>query len=166
MQHVFCTFLCRRCTTATWNCLISRFVEDGNKKQHLSFPELWCSQLEFNCKKLCQHLTNLTRWSKCDQVWGSSANSLCKWRFRCRRNRRCINSLIFPKRWALWVVSEMIDVCKSFALRTMEEWFWCGKGTRGIKSPSESFIFRISSRDWTWRIVFFVKFVHHANISD
>ena len=125
----FCTFLCRRCTTPTRNCLISRFVEDGNKKQHLSFsfPELWCSPLEFNCKKLCQHLTNLTRWNKCDQVWGN-ANSLCKWRFRSRsrsrRRRRCINSLIFPKRWALWVVSEMIDVCKSFALRTMEEWFW------------------------------------------
>ena len=57
---LFCTFLCRRCTTTTWNCLISRFVEDGNKRQQLSFsfPELWCSPLEFNSKNICQHLTN------------------------------------------------------------------------------------------------------------
>ena len=51
---LFCTFLCRRCTTTTWNCLISRFVEDGNKRQQLSFsfPELWCSPLEFNSKQI------------------------------------------------------------------------------------------------------------------
>ena len=40
---LFCTFLCRRCTTTTWKCLISRFVEDVKTKQQLSFslPELW-----------------------------------------------------------------------------------------------------------------------------
>ena len=27
---LFCTFLCRRCTTITWKCLISRFVRYGN----------------------------------------------------------------------------------------------------------------------------------------
>ena len=37
-----------------WNCLISRFVEDGNRRQQLSFPfpELWCSSLEFNSQKI------------------------------------------------------------------------------------------------------------------
>ena len=57
---LFCTFLCHRCTTTAWNCLISRFVEDGNKRQQFSFsfPELWYSPLEFNSKKTCQHLTN------------------------------------------------------------------------------------------------------------
>ena len=67
-SRFFCTFFCHRCTTTTWNCLISRFAEDGNKRQHLSFsfPELWCSPLEFNSKKLCQHLTNLRRWNKRD----------------------------------------------------------------------------------------------------
>ena len=29
---LFCTFLCRRCTTTSWNCLISRFVEDREQK--------------------------------------------------------------------------------------------------------------------------------------
>ena len=49
---LFCTFLSRRCTTTTWKCLISRFVGDGNTRQQLpfSFPELWCSPLEFNSK--------------------------------------------------------------------------------------------------------------------
>ena len=51
---LFCTFLCRHCTTTTWNCLISRFVEDGNKRQQLSLslPELCCSPLEFNSNKI------------------------------------------------------------------------------------------------------------------
>ena len=57
---LFCTFFFCRYTTTTWNCLISRFVEDGAKRQQLSFsfPELWCSPLEFNSKKIGQHLTN------------------------------------------------------------------------------------------------------------
>ena len=39
---LFCTFLCRRCTTTTRNCLISRFMEDVNTRQQFSFifPEL------------------------------------------------------------------------------------------------------------------------------
>ena len=52
---LFCTFLCRRCTTTTWNCLISRFVEDWNKRQLLSFLFLnfdALSPLEFNFKKV------------------------------------------------------------------------------------------------------------------
>ena len=55
---LFCTFLCRQCTTTTWNCLISRFSEDVNTRQGLSisFPEFWCSLLEFNSIKYCQHL--------------------------------------------------------------------------------------------------------------
>ena len=57
---LFCTFLCRRCTTTTWKCLISRFVEDRNTRQQFSFSftELWYSPLEFNSKKIWQHLTN------------------------------------------------------------------------------------------------------------
>ena len=50
---LFCTFLCRHCTTTTWKCLISGFFKDGNLRQQLSFsfPELWYSHLEFNSKK-------------------------------------------------------------------------------------------------------------------
>ena len=66
-------------------CLISRFVEDGNTKQQFSFsfPKLWYNPLEFNCKKICQHLKNYG-WNKRDRVSGS-ANSLFKPRFHSRR---------------------------------------------------------------------------------
>ena len=49
-SSLFCTFLCRLCTTTTWKCLNSRFVEGGNTRQPLSFsfPELWYSATEFN----------------------------------------------------------------------------------------------------------------------
>ena len=51
---LFCTFLCRRCTSTTWKCQISRFVEDGNTRQQLSFsfPERWYSPLESTPKKV------------------------------------------------------------------------------------------------------------------
>ena len=51
---LFCTFLCRRCTTTTWKCLISRFVEDGNTGQQLSFSflELWYSPSELSSQKI------------------------------------------------------------------------------------------------------------------
>ena len=96
---LFCTFLCRHCTTTTWKCLISRFVENANTRQQLyfSFAELWYSLLEFNSRKNCQHLTNWTRWNKRDKVW-SSAIVHFKLRFRGRRRRCCLNSLI----WRTW----------------------------------------------------------------
>ena len=92
---LFCTFLSRRCTTTTWKCLISRFVEDGNTRQRVSFsfPELWYSLLEFSSRKSCQHLRNWTRWTKRETVW-SRATVLFQWRFRGRRRRCCLSSLI------------------------------------------------------------------------
>ncbi|MCG8366340.1 MAG: hypothetical protein MJA27_23765, partial [Pseudanabaenales cyanobacterium] len=41
-RRLFCTFLCRRCTTTSPNWLISRFVEDVNTRKQpcLSFGEL------------------------------------------------------------------------------------------------------------------------------
>ena len=79
---------CRHCTTTTWKCRISRFMEGVNSRQRLffSFPELRYSLLELKSKKYCQHLTNWMTWNKRDQVW-SSAASLYKWHFRscCRR---------------------------------------------------------------------------------
>ena len=94
-SRFFCKFLCRHCTTTTWKFIISRFVEDVNKRQRFSFssPELRFSILEFNSRKNCQHLTNWTIWNKRDKVW-SSATSLFKWRFRSCRRRCCLSSLI------------------------------------------------------------------------
>ena len=93
---LFCTFLCRQCKTTTWNCLISRFSEAENTRQRLSisFPELRYSLFEFNSRENCQHLMKGTRWNKRDKVW-SSATSLFKWRFRSRRRRCWLNSLLY-----------------------------------------------------------------------
>ena len=65
----------------TWKCLMSRFVQEGNTRQQLSFsfPELWYSPFEFNTKKF--------------EVWGS-ANSLFKWCFRSRCHGICLSSII------------------------------------------------------------------------
>ena len=84
---LFCTFLCRQCTTTTWKCLISRFVENMNTRQRLY------SILEFNSRKNWQYLTNSTRWSKRDKVW-SSVNSPFNWRFWSRSCRCCLNSVM------------------------------------------------------------------------
>ena len=66
----------------SWKCLISRFVEDVNTRRlYFSFPEIWYILLEFNSRKICQHLTNWTSWNESDKVW-SGTNSLLKWRFR------------------------------------------------------------------------------------
>ena len=92
---LFCTFLCRHGTTTTWTFLISRFVEDVITRQQLpfSFPELRYSLLEFYSKKICQYLTNWTRWNERDKVW-DRANSLFKWRFCCLCLRCCLSSLL------------------------------------------------------------------------
>ena len=91
---LFSTFLGHCCTTMTWTFLISHFVEDGNTTQQLSFsfPELSYSPLQFNSRKICQHLTNCTRWNKRKKVWGSP-NSLFKWCFRSCCWCCCLNSL-------------------------------------------------------------------------
>ena len=33
---LFGTFLCRHCTTTTWKCLISRFIDNVNKRRRIS----------------------------------------------------------------------------------------------------------------------------------
>ena len=61
---LFCTFLCRRCTTTTWKCPISRFVEDGpGGREHKAttfFFFLWAliQSFRINSTKIYQHLTN------------------------------------------------------------------------------------------------------------
>ena len=49
----FFFFFCRHCTTTTWKCPISRFVEDVNTKERLSFyfPEL---PYRFKSRKICE----------------------------------------------------------------------------------------------------------------
>ena len=80
---LFCTFFCRHCgplrhcTTTTWKCLISHFMESVNTRERFWFPflERRYSLLEFNSSKQgWHHLTNWTRWNLRGKVW-SSVNS-------------------------------------------------------------------------------------------
>ena len=50
---LFCTFFCRHCTTATWKCLFSHFMESVNTRERFWFPflERRYSLLEFNSSK-------------------------------------------------------------------------------------------------------------------
>ena len=51
---LFCTLLCRQCTTTMWKCLIPRFVEGENTRKWLffSFPELfWYTVKNLNPRK-------------------------------------------------------------------------------------------------------------------
>ena len=51
------------------------FCGELKHKAMTFFPDLRYSLLEFSSGKICQHLTNWTRWDKHRKVW-SSANSL------------------------------------------------------------------------------------------
>ena len=93
--HVHHTFLYIRCTTTTWKCRISCFLEDVSTRQQLSFTFLnfdTYSLLEFNARKICQNLTYWARWNKREQIW-RSVKSLFKWRFRSRSVVACVASV-------------------------------------------------------------------------
>ena len=101
-KQQFCTciilfrpFLCSHCSTMTWKCLISRFMEDVNKRRQnfVSLSELEYSSKEFVSKRSSLYLTKKLSWSYCDTDWKNS-NSLFKWRFRGHRRRGIFNSLL------------------------------------------------------------------------
>ena len=102
MHQAFLYISYRHCTTTTWTCPISRFVEDVNTRQRLSssLPELRYSLLEFISRKQLTTFDELdeTR-SKRDKVWGS-VTSLFKWRFRSRGCRCSLSSLTIKKETA------------------------------------------------------------------
>ena len=91
---LFYTFLCRRCTTSTWNWeYISPFCGYRECKTTIFVFFSWTSIRSLHSSWVRQHLTNLTRWNKRDKIW-SGANSLFKWRFCSRRRRRCLGFLL------------------------------------------------------------------------
>ena len=97
----FCAFL------STWKCLISRFVEEVNTGQQLSFSflEFWYSPLKFKSKKTFANIWRIerSRWNKRDKFWGS-ANSRRKWPFRSR-HRRCCLRWCYTRRFATTIFS-------------------------------------------------------------
>ena len=91
-QHLctICKFLCRYCTISMWKCLISRFVENGNTRQRLSFysPGLRHSPLEFKSRRICQHCRIERDKISVMKFKAARTHFSFKWRFRSRW-RRC-----------------------------------------------------------------------------
>ena len=76
VHHSFCTFLCRRCTTTTWKCVIFRFMEVVNKRRRifLSLSKLECGPQEINSRELRLHLTFSATWNKRDLIVWKKVN--------------------------------------------------------------------------------------------
>ena len=53
-SHFLCTFLSRFCTTTTWKCLISCFMEDVNKQRrnYIYLSELGYGPLKFSFRRV------------------------------------------------------------------------------------------------------------------
>ena len=65
MYHASCAFLCRRCSTTTWNCLILRFVERVKATQWFSIEKnCGYSLLEVNSSKIHHYFMNWVTWNK------------------------------------------------------------------------------------------------------
>ena len=85
-SRFFVHFFARFCTTRTWKCIISRFMEDVNKQRQnfISLSVLGCGPKEFNSSRVRLHLTKYVGRNNCDKDW-KNANSLFKRRSHCRR---------------------------------------------------------------------------------
>ena len=121
---LFCTFLCRCCTTTTWNRLVSRFIEDVNTRQQFSFSfsDLRYSPFRINFWKIPQHLTNWMKWGKINEVWKRS-NSLLNWRFRC--GCRCLSALLPAYR--LLAANSFIVMSFDLNVSRDSEWLACSR---------------------------------------
>ena len=83
-SHLFCTFLSRLCTTATWKCLISRFLKDVMKQRRNYIPlfELGYGHLKFSFRRVRLYLTKHVGRNSRYEDW-KNANSFsllsCRW---------------------------------------------------------------------------------------
>ena len=68
---LFCTFLCRPFTSRALKCLISRFMEDVNKRRRifLSRPKLGWGPQEIHSREIRLPMTFSANWNKRDKVW-------------------------------------------------------------------------------------------------
>ena len=84
-------------TTRLYHMKVPNFTffggPENSRETFLFFSSISIQSFIINSRKICEHLTNWTRWNKLDKVW-SSAYSLVKWRFRCHPRRCCLSSLI------------------------------------------------------------------------
>ena len=120
---LFCTFFCRHCTTTTWKCLISRFVEVVNTRQRstffsFQFPDLWyilLFQLQKNNDTV--NIWRIERAGINAIKFEAARFYFFEWRFRSHRRRCCLSSLISTVRthlsWTEGISSCRWDPCGS-----------------------------------------------------
>ena len=92
---LFCTFLCRSCTTTTWNDQILSFFEDENGKPINSTISVWTwarSPL-FISNLNSPFLSNWATWDNREKMW-KDAKRISQGRFHGRRRCRIVRSLL------------------------------------------------------------------------
>ena len=92
---LFCTVLCRPCTTTTWNDQILTFFEDGKGNPINSVISVWTRAwpplLSSNINSLL--LSNWVTWDNREMVW-KNAESIFQRRFYGSRRCRIVRSLV------------------------------------------------------------------------
>ena len=91
---LFCTFLCRRCTTKTWKCLISRFFDDVNSRRLFSLTSFRSKQLQKKGPWPMSSDLDFTFGQKLLFIFFPSSSSLPFFSFW----QRCLNS-----GWVFWI---------------------------------------------------------------
>ena len=91
---LFCTFLCRRCTTKTWKCLISRFFDDVNSRRLFTLTSFRSKQLQKKGPWPMSSDLDFTFGQKLLFIFFPSSSSLPFFSFW----QRCLNS-----GWVFWI---------------------------------------------------------------
>ena len=93
---LFCTLLCRSCTTTTWNDQILSFFDDGNGKAINSTISFWNPLFSSNITSLL--LSNWATWDNREMVWKDAGAIFQR---RCHGRRRCliVRSLLISPKW-------------------------------------------------------------------
>ena len=92
---LFCTFLCRHYTTTTWKYLISRFVEEVNTRQRLSFFFSWTLMQSFRIQRQ-KKISKICRieWDRISvKKFEAARLHFFKWLIPSRRRRCCLSSI-------------------------------------------------------------------------
>ena len=100
--YSFCRSRCRRrrlsCLLHDYDVKVPKLKfgggHEGRTTALIFFSLTSLQSLRIHFQKNCQHLTTWSRWKKRDK-FGSSANSLFRWRFLSRRRRCCLSHHLF-----------------------------------------------------------------------
>ena len=94
MHQVF-LFLCRHCTTTTWNSLNSRFIENVDTRQRFSLSFFFLTEIQTFRTQLAKNSLTFDKFNVMKQKRWSLKERRCffKWGFWCRRPCGCMLNL-------------------------------------------------------------------------